>query len=555
MQDASPSLPRGRVVVIVLIVAAVVFGIGLGQRDLWNPNEPTYGRVVMEMVESGDWLLPQLNGSPFVEKPVLYYWLAGAASKMLGTVSATTLRLPVFLIGLLCVWLVFYLIEAYDGRRSAVIGCALFGTQYAVWFTARNVQMDSFVMLSTLGVVAALARRLDHDVSGSRSWLLAGAAAGIGLAGKGPVALVVPALVIAGYIVVGRRPWRRLFEGLPVGLLVFSVLALPWYAALYFGGHAEALYEVLLRQNVSRFVAAWDHDQPWWYYLKYFWATFAPWSWFVPIAALTTLRNRARVPNPGRLLAWIWILAPLIFFSLSDSKREPYMLPIAPAIAWLTARLFDRLERGELGRWQLRASATISGVLGGIFLLAGSYLLSPGAIDLPAFDAARGLAAAVLLICAAIVFSTLLRARTRRYAPAGVWLAMICLYTFIAVYLHAAVNPMKSHRPLMREVESRLPEGSDLYSLFGPRRLLRGGYAFYLGRSVPDLIDIERLEQVWSSATRPCVLYEGTQFRQQIEALAGAELVFEGKVGSTEVRMACAAAGVQPLPAGDSDRV
>jgi 4-amino-4-deoxy-L-arabinose transferase-like glycosyltransferase len=542
MDSISETTRRRRGLAVLVAGTVLLFGIALGARDLWNPNEPTYGRVVVEMIESGDWLLPTINGSPFVEKPVLYYWLAAGASLALGGVSEATLRAPLMFNGVLGVLLVYLLIEAYDGRRRALVGGALFATLYSVWFTARNVQMDSFVLVGTLAVVLALTRRLDHDWSGKKAWLIAGTAAGLAFAAKGPVTVVLCGLIVGSYLLVGRRPWRRLLPGLPLGILAFAIFALPWYTALFLAGRTEALHELLFRQNVSRFLSAWDHQQPWWYYLKYFWLTFAPWSWFVPIAGLAVLKGSGDGPEEtlGNKLAWAWLLAPLIFFSLSDSKREPYMLPTAPAVAWIGARLFDRLYRGDLRPGLARACTGVSSLLGSLLLLAGVYLGWAKSAEAIEAGLSPALTSTVFILCGAMMLAASAVRPMRHVTPLAVGVSFAVLYLFIATYLHPAANAFKSHRPLVRDLEAHLPAGSTLYSYLGGQRLIRGGYPFYLGHNVPDLVDEAQLRATWTSHAHPCVIYEEPAYEGLIEGLDAAERLFEGNVGSTTVRLVCA---------------
>ena len=104
-------------VAILGIAAAILFLTFLGARDLWNPNEPVYGRAVVEMAERGDWLIPTVNGQVFAEKPILYYWLALTASKAAGGVNELTLRLPSAMAGLISVILTYFLVLPYWDRR------------------------------------------------------------------------------------------------------------------------------------------------------------------------------------------------------------------------------------------------------------------------------------------------------------------------------------------------------------------------------------------------------------------------------------------------------
>lgn len=168
--------------------SATLFLVALGARDLWNPNEPIYGRAVVEMWERGSWLIPTVNSGVFAEKPILYYWLALAVSKLFGGVSELTLRLPSAGAGVTAVLLTYLLVLPYAGRTRARLAGVFLATQYLVWWTSRAVQMDVFVLVCTVGVLLPLSRMLDFDLRPAKAWALAGVAAGLGFAAKGPVA-------------------------------------------------------------------------------------------------------------------------------------------------------------------------------------------------------------------------------------------------------------------------------------------------------------------------------------------------------------------------------
>ncbi len=529
-----------------LVVAAMIFlGVGLGARDLWNPNEPTYGRIVVETLEGGHWIVPQLNGRDFVEKPVLLYWMAAGVSHLAGGVSEVTVRLPVCLAGVVSTALLFVVVALYDGRRRAWLAAACFVTTYAVWFNARNAQMDSFVLLGTLGAVVPLALRLDAErlglrLSGRSAWLVAGCGAGLGFAGKGPVSIVVPGLILSAYLVARRQDWRRLLPGLGWGFAVFLLLATPAYLLLWLDGRSDALHEMLLRQNFSRFVDAWDHDQPWWYYLKYHWMTFVPWSWLVPAAIVDGWSRRRRGElRPGERLTWLWWLVPLLFFSLSDSKREPYMLPAAPAIAWLAAGVTERLVAGCLGRWSRMLLLTAVASLGLLLTLAALALPQIAQrMELPA-GLSVPLSSTVIAFLGGIVLFPLLQHRTRRFAPIALAGAFAGLYLLIALHLHTAVDPVKSSRELAERLRRELPRGAVLTSYLPLNGHVRGGYAFYLERSIPNAVTVAELESHWGASPLACVLWDEAEHDDFIAALPGSERRIDHVEGSRKVRVAC----------------
>jgi 4-amino-4-deoxy-L-arabinose transferase-like glycosyltransferase len=529
-----------RDLIALTLATLVLFGLGLGARDLWNPNEPTYGRVVVEILESGDWLLPKLSGEVFAEKPILYYWLGAVSSLVAGGASETALRAPQCLAGIASTLLTYLLIAGYLGRRRALIGAAIFATEYLVWWTSRTVQMDIFVLLSTLATTLALTRLLDGSWTGRRAWLVAGLSAGLGFAAKGPVTSLVPAMIVVGYCVVARRPWRRLFSGLPWGLAVFALTGLPWYLALLAGGHGDALRELLLRQNFSRFVEAWDHNQPWWYFLEYFWISYAPWSWFVPIAAF--LRNLDADERRAHHLAWVWILAPILFFSLADSKREPYILPIAPAIALLAAAGIDRFVAADLSRNQRRAAIGVFAFFAAILLAASVYAGLSGD-DLPPEISPPILIATLSIGGLAVAGALASSSRWRWAPPSALAAAMLLIFVMGSLHLFPSGNATKSHRAFAAEANVLVPDDARLFGFFGGgnRKWQRGGgYAYYMRRPVPHLDGESRLGQAWATGEPTCVITEDDLYDDVIAAAPPtAAVVLEAPIGSKLARLVC----------------
>ena len=162
--------PRGEIrrdLVVIALATATLFGIALGARDLWNPNEPVYGQAVAEMAARGDWLLPTVNDTVFAEKPILYFWLALGASRVLGGVSELALRLPSALAGVAGALLLYLLVVGYASRARARLAVLLYATTFMVFWGSRTVQMDVLVMATTLGVVLAATRVLGRGGSSS----------------------------------------------------------------------------------------------------------------------------------------------------------------------------------------------------------------------------------------------------------------------------------------------------------------------------------------------------------------------------------------------------
>ena len=477
-------LPAGRAIArpALFAGAAVLFLAGLGDRDLWNPNEPLYGQAVVEMAATGDRLLPTVNGESFAEKPPLYFWLALGVARVTGAVDEWSLRLPSALAGLVVVCLVYALVERYVGSRRAWIAAALSATTFSVVWSARSIQMDLLLAATTIGALSAALGRI-----GRRAWvapLVAGACVGLGALAKGPVGIVCPALVLAADAAAGGEARRRIGLGwIAVAGVAAAAVAAPWYLAVAARGDSGALSELLWRQNVTRFFDPWDHAHPWWYYLEAVWLEGAPWSF------VATLAWRARDSDPGARsldrLAWIWIGTIVAFFSLSASKRGAYLLPAVPAIAILASGVLDRLGRGVLSAGRRRALWTFAGAAFAL-LAAGGVWVAQRAASYPEVVApARALAA--VLVAGAVAGAWTLARRNR--FPLGPLVALAA--TVAGAYLVAgawalpAANAYKSARGFCVAVNERVSATAPLRS-YGSWKW-RSGYVYYTRRRIPRL--------------------------------------------------------------------
>jgi len=525
-------MPQTRKDLIALGVgAALLFTLWLGARDLWNPNEPTYGRAVVEMAERGDGSIPTVNGTVFAEKPILYYWMALSFAALLGGVNEFTLRLPSAVSGVASVLMIYLLVRPYVGRRRAIFAGALLATTFVVFWSARQVQMDLLLLATTLGTILAVTGVVDHGRSPRWSWGLAGVAAGLGFLAKGPVGVLCPALVLAPYLVwTGNlRALRSL--SILVGLGTFVVVAAPWYVMLLVRGETDFLTELLFRQNFQRFTNPWDHAAPWWYYLKYFWIDMAPWALFVPLAwAQPDDENERKLHR----LAWVWIAGIVIFFSLSASKRSPYILPVAPAVALLVSGLAESWVRGKLGRWRTMLAMGIQFGLAiglvGLAWVVGTHPRLPGRGD-PAIDAAVLLTCVVSLAGGMVVAGCLVSPWRKRFlTPVLLFWAITCLYLVASARLLPAANSLKSHRPMCESIRAHVSPDQPLRGFHEWR--WRAGYSYYLGRSIANLESREALSDYWRGPGPVFLIVERGRLDAVREVIGDVEPIVDRAIGS-----------------------
>ncbi|HET7670588.1 MAG TPA: glycosyltransferase family 39 protein [Burkholderiales bacterium] len=310
-----------------LLLAVLWFGT-LGIRPLYKADESRYAEISREMVASGDWLTPRLNGFKYFEKPPLQYWTTAAFFSVLGE-SDWVARLWTALIGLAGIALTFHAGNRLFGPPTGLYAAAILAGSplYVVLGQVNTLDMSVSVFLAAAIFAFAMGRMLGF-------WLACAAA----VLSKGLIGIVLPLAAVGLYMLL-RRDWALIGRIRPVaGLLLFLLVAAPWFVAASLA-NAEFAHFFFIQEHFQRFTTEMhQRAQPAWYFLAVLAAGMAP--WLVPLGRSVYRWTRER--TGVETLLWIWVLVVLAFFSASSSKLPPYILPVFPALAVLVARAVTR---------------------------------------------------------------------------------------------------------------------------------------------------------------------------------------------------------------------
>lgn len=421
----------------LLLVAAVLLLSNLSY-PLVEPDETRYAEVSLEMWERGDWVIPTIQGEPFLDKPPLLYWLTMVSYSLLG-VSEFSARLPIALAALACVMSMFVIGRKLVGPRAAWMGSALLLMCAGFLLAGRFVITDCLLASCTTicGLAAYVALR-EKRVQWSW-WLLACFAAAAGVLTKGPLAIVLcaPPLVVACWLAGNRAilNWRAIatFVG------VVAALALPWYVLIHFS-QQEFASHFYLKQYVARYVNAFDHKEPWWFYGPVLLLGMMPATLLFPSLGVYLFSRKPgvrsrRTVEAGYLMMWVaWIIG---FFSLASCKLPTYILPAIPPLCLLMGKMVDATLLRETGKWILKKisasfpqNAAISSctfvVLAALVRLAISGAATPNWFDL----AVIGMGLAGFTVIAFFAFPT----DNRKWAATGIVTMLALGYAFNATY-------------------------------------------------------------------------------------------------------------------------
>jgi 4-amino-4-deoxy-L-arabinose transferase-like glycosyltransferase len=472
----------GAILGVAVLVGVALF-VDLGRADFWDPGESRYVETVREMIVSGNWLDPTLNFIHYYDKPPGYFWMIGGAFALFGRTEWAA-RLPSVCAAVLTIWLTVAFAWSRVGRRAALGAGVLLATTAQFVALGRSVRMDMVLtVLTTATLVQAFRvweqRDAPAEGPGPATWPLYACPA-IGLLVKGPVAVLLPMLVIVAFLLATRTSirWRHARPGWAAAIAVAAVVA--WYAVQAVRA-PDYLWAFLWQHNVGRFVgrALAGHAEPVWYYLWILPITFLPWTVFLP-AALWWMQRRARRGDPLATFLASWIVMPFVFFSLSRAKLPTYLLPIFPALAVVTAAHLDRALRLAAPWARARAFRVPTTVW-----LAGMAAIVIGtpigvATSYPAYG--RHGAAALVLVVFPVLGWLAVRRGAWRTVPALI--AIAALTTQLLFYRTGVpvVNEFSSLRGAA-EVARDLPEATQVFAY-----KTRGhSFTYYAGRTVRRL--------------------------------------------------------------------
>jgi 4-amino-4-deoxy-L-arabinose transferase-like glycosyltransferase len=533
--DPSPTRPPASVWLLAwTLLAVAVLGLGLAGPALIEPDEGRNAAIAMEMARGGDPWLPRLEGLPYLDKPFLFFALIAGSIRLLGP-HELAVRLPALLSAWATVALVgWFAARRLDRRAGTVAALAVATTPLFVAF-ARTAIFDSTLCLlvtaallcfhcavedgveegavrdaqarsargpqarsargpqarsargpqarSARGPQARSARGPQaRSARGPRGrwWVVAAwAAMGAGVLVKGPVALAVPLLVVLPWAAwLGRL--RRVAS--PLALLAFAALVAPWTWAVERELPGFLRYAAITETWQRMTSDALERSEPVWFFLPFVLAGFFPWSVVALAGAPGAWRARGRGAET-RLAVFLalWVILPLLLFSLSRSKQPQYVLPLAPAVALLAA-------------WGLRGGGARRGAVAGAagwaalavpLLLAGLQVIPvetrvDDETSAGIYRAGLGLGVAAL----AAAFATVLawRSRLRLDLVLTTLTLPVVLFPWITAPSLREIAEIRSSRGVARALAERMTPASRLIGIetYSPT------LSFYLGR--PTLV-------------------------------------------------------------------
>jgi 4-amino-4-deoxy-L-arabinose transferase-like glycosyltransferase len=331
-------------------------------RPLSLPDEGRYVGVAWEMLRSGDWRVPTLDGLPFFHKPPLFYWITAISLEVFGVHPLSARMAPLvgaLMAGVSLYWLLRRRADEFTARAALLV----LATMPYFFAGAQYANLDMLVagcLTATIAASADTVLALEAGENHRRSLLLTWALTALGVLSKGLIGIVLPGAVLLLWLLATGRlrlVWR--FFWWP-GPLLMLLIGAPWFLAMQ-QRFPDFLHYFFIYQQFERFASGgFNNVQPFWFYVPVLLLLCLPWS----LGLWRTLRQRPAVGHPAQgltMLMWVWLLVIVGFFSLPKSKLVGYVLPVLPPLATLLAVTWRQRAASVVGlpRWRVGAAAAL----------------------------------------------------------------------------------------------------------------------------------------------------------------------------------------------------
>lgn len=346
-------------------ILSLFYAFCLGSYPLFTPDEGRYSEVAREMVATGDYITPRVNGVAFLDKPILYYWLQALAINLFG-LNEWALRFFPALLGVFGCVMSYICGRKLFTRQTGILSALILGATPLYFASAHYANLDLEVAIWISCTLLSFITAVRNPDRPQTSWLYAMYVfSALAFLTKGMIGFVFPVMIVGCWIIITWR-WDLLRKThLGTGLMLAFVLVLPWYA---FAQHQnpEFLHYFFVTQQVTRFLSAAEFNSqvPFWFYLPIVIIGFFPWVIFAVQAlyqaAKRSYQNRSLYHDELFLLLWFGIV--FIFFSIPRSKTIGYILPVFPPLAMLTANYLV-VNFSNIKPYYVRITATLFALL------------------------------------------------------------------------------------------------------------------------------------------------------------------------------------------------
>jgi len=335
--------------VAVIALFLILYILPLGVRPISIPDESRYAEIPREMIASGEWVVPYLNGLRYFEKPVLGYWLNAVSITLFGE-NAFSIRLTPALATGISALMVFFLLRKFGGgSQTGMLGAAAYLTCLLVFALGIINILDSMLSMFLTGAMVSFFFAYKEERFSKKIAFLAlfGFFCGLAFLIKGFLAFAVPLVTIVPFMLWERR-FKELIKISWVPILTILIVALPWCIMVHLR-ESDFWNYFFWTEHIKRFISPipGQHPKPFWYFFPLLAGGALPWIFLIP-AVFSGAKGVVRSEDSLVRFVICWFLFPFLFFSACSGKLIPYILPcFPPLVIIISIGLVNYFERGK----------------------------------------------------------------------------------------------------------------------------------------------------------------------------------------------------------------
>ncbi len=431
---------------VLLFISSLLFFAGIVSRDLWNPDEPRYAQVAKEMDKNSSYFVPLLNGEIYSQKPPFFFWSVIFFAKFLGF-NELSARIPSALAAIAVTLLIFIFAKREFGENVGFLSALIFISTAKIIWQGHVGQIDMLLLLWVTLSYITIWFFIKHRKKGYfYLFFFLGALATLT---KGPAGFIPPLVSLVIYIFINDKttlkklPWLKAFA---LWIVVISFWLVP---AVYMAGEVYAR-EILLKQNITRYMDPWHHFRPWYYYFSILPGDFFPWFFFLGYIFINLEKLKE---NKMLQFLVIWVSFTLFFFSLSPAKRSVYIVQIYPALAILLGFFINESDKQNSKIAKLFTFIPSLVLLLGAVYIFLAYDKYAEIVDLIGSDTTIMVAIAFFIVGLFFLIAAFHSPVKHSYITAS---SMILLGIFIFTFILPRFNPIKSPREISDYISTNL---------------------------------------------------------------------------------------------------
>ncbi|MBP2627087.1 MAG: hypothetical protein H6Q68_1798 [Firmicutes bacterium] len=444
---------------LVAIISIMIVFFNLGGIPLLDPDEPVYAETPKEMFAFNEFVSPRIFGEYWYDKPPMYYWLVAASYKVFGMTEFAA-RFPSAILAVACALVVYLSGRRLFNERAGMAGALVLTTSIEFFYLGKAAVTDMTLLLFlTISLLSFIEKR----------YYLAYIFAGLATLTKGPIGLLFPGAIVFPYILVTRN-WSQITKmKIPSGLLVYAIVAMPWYVMMY-NLHGSAFIETFLGfHNITRFTSP-EHPEGvlWYYYIPVLILGFFPWT-AIMLQSIWNSLTKSRQDFSVLVFLNIWAIVIFVFFTISQTKLVSYILPMYPPLAMIVGWYIDRLWAAS-NKQSSNSWAIVLCILA--LLFTGGMVM--GLKSMPVLQSGVYLSSAIFIIMALAVGYFLWHKAIGR----AFWTQVVAMGLFSVVLvsvLFPIAAPSFTMKNMAQEFKTQYDGTSPVYII----KFLHPGFTFY----------------------------------------------------------------------------